>query len=65
MADNRITRLGWLAIGLAVVGDLAALVNEANSYRDSDVVDWGHVALAFGVPILMYGIVGGAATRQP
>ncbi|MEO5580099.1 MAG: hypothetical protein ABIR58_05525 [Gemmatimonadaceae bacterium] len=65
MADSRITRVGWLAIGLAVVGGLVALVNEATQYRSSGVIDWGHVALAFGVPILMCGIVRGTAQRQP
>ncbi len=64
MARSRITRGGWLAIGLAVLGSLAALANETVSYRRSGVVDWGHVALAFGVPILMYAIVRGASTRQ-
>lgn len=65
MADGRITRVGWLAIGLAVLGGLLALVNETVSYRRSGIVDWGHVALAFGVPILMYAVVRGASTRQP
>lgn len=64
MAGNRITRGGRLAIGLAVVGSLVALVNEAVSYRRSGVVDWGHVALAFGVPILMYAIVRATSTGQ-
>ena len=65
MAGSRITRGGWLAICLAVVGSLAAFVNEAVDYRRSGVVDWGHVALAFGVPILTYAIVRGASTREP
>jgi len=65
MAGSRITRTGWLAIGLAAVGSLAAFANEIVSYRRSGVVDWGHVALAFGVPIIMYAIVRGASTRQP
>jgi hypothetical protein len=64
MTGSPITRGGWLAIGLAVVGSLAAFVNETISYRRSGVVDWGHIALAFGVPILMYAIVRGASTRQ-
>jgi len=65
MAGSWITRGGQLAIGLAVVGSLVALVNETLSYRRSGVVDWGHVALAFGVPIFMYAIVRGASKRQP
>ncbi len=65
MASRRITRAGWLAIGLAVVGSLVVLVNETVSYRRSGVVDWGQVALAFGVPALMYTIVTGASARQP
>ena len=42
MADARTHRLGGLAIGLAVVGSLAAIVNEVVSYRRTGVVDWGH-----------------------
>jgi uncharacterized membrane protein len=61
MADDRISRIGWLAIGLALVGSVVALVMEAIRYRRSGVVDWGHVALGFGVPILMYAIVRGAS----
>ena len=61
MTSDRINREGWLAIGLAVLGGLIALVNEIVRYRRSGAVDWGHVALAFGVPFLMYALVG---TRQ-
>ena len=64
MANGRITRLGWIAIGLAVLAGLLALFNEATGYRESGVVDWGHVALAFSVPLLMYGLFKGAAKRQ-
>ena len=64
MADARTHRLGGLAIGLAVVGSLAAIVNEVVSYRRTGVVDWGHVALALGVPILIYAVARGASTRQ-
>ncbi len=64
MAGGRITRGGWLAIGLAVAGSLVTLVNEAVGYHRSGVVDWGHVALAFGVPSLMYAIVSGGSSRQ-
>ncbi len=63
MAANRFSRLGWLAIGLAVVGGLVALRNEAVRYRRSGVVDWGHIALALGVPILMY-VIRTASTGQ-
>jgi hypothetical protein len=64
MAENRITRGGQLAVGLAVVGSLAAFVNEVVSYRRSGVVDWGHVALALGVPIFIYAVARGASTRK-
>lgn len=64
MTGSRITRLGWLAIGLAVVGSVVALVNEAASYHRSGVLDWGHVALALGVPLFMYAIVGGVSGRR-
>ena len=65
MAGSWVTRAGRLAIGLAVVGSLVAIVNETLSYRRSGVVDWGHIALAFGVPFLMYAIVRGGSKRQP
>ena len=65
MASNWIIRAGRLAVGLAVVGSLAALVSEALSFRRSGLVDWGHVALALGVPFLMYGIVRGGSKQQP
>ncbi len=65
MAGNWTTRAGQLAIGLAVVGSLAALMNEALSYRRSGVIDWGHVALAIGVPVLMYAIVKSSSNQKP
>lgn len=65
MANGRINRVGWLAIGLAVLGSLIAFVNEIANFRRSGAVDWGHVALAFGVPVLMYTIVKGTSMRQP
>ena len=60
----KITRGGWLAIGLAVVGSLVAVVNEVVSYRRSGVVDWGDVALALGVPLFIYAVVKAPSTRQ-
>jgi hypothetical protein len=63
MSDDRISRIGWLAIGLALVGSLVALVMQAVRYRRSGVVDWGQVALGFGVPILMYAIIRGASRK--
>ena len=64
MAGSRITRAGWLAIGLAVVGSLVAVASEVAGYRRSGVVDWGDLALAFGVPIFIYAVVRAASTRQ-
>jgi len=64
MADGRITRVGWIAIGLAVLAGLLALFNEATGYRESGVVDWGHVSLAFGAPVLMYVMIKSAAKRE-
>ncbi len=52
-------------MGLAVVGSLAALVNETLSYRRSGVIDWGHVALAIGVPGFMYAIFKGSSNQKP
>jgi hypothetical protein len=63
MADDRISRIGWLTIGLAIVGSLVALASEALRYSRSGVVEWGHVALGIGVPILMYAIVRGASRK--
>jgi hypothetical protein len=61
VANSRINRGGWLAIGLAVLGSLIATVNEVVRFRRTGVIDWGHVALIIGVPVLMYAIV---ATRK-
>ena len=57
MPNNRINRGGWLAIGLAVLGSLVATVNEIVSFRRTGTIDWGHVALIVGVPVLMYAMV--------
>ena len=57
MANSRISRAGWLAIALAVVGSVVATVNEIAGYRSTGAVDWGHVALIIGVPAFMYAVV--------
>lgn len=57
MANIRVGRMGWLAIGLAILGSVAATINEIVSFRRTGTVDWGHVALIIGVPALMYAIV--------
>jgi hypothetical protein len=62
VTNNQISRGGWIALGLAVVGSLVAIVNEIVSVRRTGAVDWGHVALIVGVPILMYAMV---SKRQP
>lgn len=66
MANSRINRVGWLAIGLAVLGSLVAIVNEVVRFRRSGAVDWGHVALIVGVPVLMYVLMYAiVSTRKP
>jgi hypothetical protein len=62
VARSRINRGGWLAIGLAVLGGLVAIANEIVRFRRTGSVDWGHVALILGVPVLIYAIV---SARQP
>ena len=57
MTSNWTSRAGRLAIALAVLGSIAALVNEALSYRRGEALDWGHIALAIGVPVFMYAVV--------
>jgi hypothetical protein len=37
-------------------------VNEVVRFRRIGAIDWGHVALIVGVPVLMYAIV---STRKP
>jgi len=61
VAKSRISREGWLAIGLALLGSLVAIVNEIAGFRRTGTVDWGHVALIVGVPASIYAIV---ATKQ-
>ena len=65
MAATRLGRVGIIAVALAVAGGILALANEISRYGRTGVVDWGHVALAFGVPVLLYAIVAGAAARPP
>jgi hypothetical protein len=57
VTKSRINRGGWLAIGLAVLGSLAGIVNEIASFRRTGALDWGHVALIIGVPAIIYAIV--------
>ena len=64
MTKSGISRLGWLAIGLAVLGGTAALVNEGLGYRRGEALDWGHIALALGVPSLMYAIVRSSSNKK-
>ena|GEM_PF-3697522 len=54
---TRITRVGWIAIGLAVLGSLVAIVNEIVRFRRTGAVDLGNIALIIAVPTLMYVIV--------
>jgi hypothetical protein len=60
---RRLSRVGRLAIALAVLGGIVAVVSEILSYRRSGTVDWEPVALALGVPLLIYVIVRSAARR--
>ncbi len=69
MPSSRIDRRGWIAISLAVLGGLVAFTRVIVLFRRSGVVDWGHVALAIGVPALMFVMVsargrGGADTSN-
>ncbi len=63
-SDVRMGRVGFLAIALAIVGGVLGMVREIIRYRDRGTLDWGHVALAVGVPILMYAIVRGTTRRR-
>ena len=65
MKDMWTRRLARLAIGLAILGGVVALVSEVFSCRRGVALDWGHIALAFGVPALMYAIMRSAASKQP
>ena len=65
MAATRVGRVGIVAVTLAVIGGIVALVRETVQYRQTGAVDWGHVALAFGVPALICAIAWGAAARRP
>jgi len=69
MPSSPINRVGWLAISLAVLGGLVAFMREIVLFRSSGAVDWGHVALAIGVPALMFVMVsargrGGSETSN-
>ena len=62
MEKSSINRLGWLAVGLALLGSLVAVVNEIVRFRSTGAVDWGHIALIVGVPVIMFAIV--SSTRR-
>ena len=64
MATARLGRAGVVAVTLAMIGSVVVLANEVVGYRATGGVDWGDVALAVGVPALMYAIVRGAADRH-
>lgn len=64
MDINRIGQLGRVAVGLAVIGGLVALFNVWTDFPKTGTVDWGHVALAIGVPVLMYALMRSAAASQ-
>jgi hypothetical protein len=59
MASGRISRGGWLAIALGLIGGLIALANVVVTYQRSGDIAWGKLALAIGVPILIYAMVSG------
>lgn len=65
MALTQIGRTGLIAIVLAVVGGLLTLGREIARYAADGGVDWGRVALAFGVPALIYSVVRSASAKQP
>lgn len=62
MEQSSINRVGWLAVGLAILGSLVAVVNEIMRFRATGAVDWGHIALIVGVPVIMFAIV--SSTRR-
>lgn len=64
MPKGNISRAGWLAFGLTVVGSLVAIVNEFASFRSAGAIDWGHVALIVGVPAFMYAIVASRKAKD-
>jgi hypothetical protein len=65
MTAPRVGRVGIMAVVVAAIGGVLALAREVARYRHTSAVDWGHVAIALGVPILTYAIVWGAAARRP
>ncbi len=66
MIDIRSKQLWRVAVGLAVIGGLLALFNVVQDYRGTGELDWGHLALAVGVPALFYAMArGAAAPRDP
>ncbi len=63
MNDTQINRLWRVALGLAVIGGLLALANVVQDYHSTGEIDWGHVALAVGVPALFYAMSHSATAR--
>ena len=65
MTSTRTNRGGWLAISLAVLGGLVALGREFVLYQRSGSADWGHIALALGVPLLISALVSARRRGSP
>jgi hypothetical protein len=63
MASDRLQRVAWLVVGLGVLGSVIALINVWTVYGRSGVLDWGRVALAVAVPILLFAIMRSASAR--
>jgi len=56
---------GWkLAIGLACLGGILALINAVVDFRRSGHLDFGKIALAFGIPVLFYAIARSAGAGE-
>lgn len=64
MSEIPSKRMWGVAVALAVIAGLLAVYNVVEDYRAAGEVDWGHLALAIGIPILFYGMARAASARK-
>ena len=64
MTEQAISKVGKIAIGLAIIGGLIALTRAALLYSRTGEVDVAEIALGLGVPAFFYVLVSSASRKQ-
>ena len=64
MAEKRISKVGKVAIVLAVIAGVLSLTRAIYNYAQHGELDIIKIALGIGIPCLMYAIVKSAAPEK-